>query len=62
MIDHLLTALQNRLEVYDAISSFFGFLSKIPLVETYPEDLSTSLPEEIVTSMSPLTNLSVMFG
>jgi hypothetical protein len=61
MIDHLLTALQKRLEAYDAVSGKFGFLSKMPsvngdqlrdaaerLVKTYTEDLNTSFPEEIV--------------
>ena len=61
MVDHLLTALQRRLEAYDAVSGKFGFLSKMPsvncdqlrdaakrLVKTYPEDLNTSFPEEIV--------------
>ena len=61
MIDHLLTVLQKRLEAYDAVSGKFGFLSKMPsgngdqlrdaakrLVKTYPEDLNTSLPEEIL--------------
>ena len=61
MIDHLLTALQRRLKAYDVVSDKFGFLSKISsvngdqlrdvterLVKTYPEDLNTSFPEEIV--------------
>ena len=61
MIDHLLTALQKRLEAYDAVSAKFDFLSKMPsvngdqlrdaaerLMKTYPEDLNTSFPEEIV--------------
>ena len=61
MIDHLLTALQKRLEAYDAVCGKFGFLSKMPsvkgdqlrnaaerLVKAYPEDLNTSFPEEIV--------------
>jgi len=30
LIDHLLTALQRRLEAYDTISRKFGFLYKIP--------------------------------
>ena len=60
-IDHLLTALQKRLKAYDVVSGKYGFLSKIPsvnvdqlrdaaerLVETNPEDLNTSFPEEIV--------------
>ena len=60
MIDHLLTALQKRLEAYDAVSGKFGFLSNMlsangdqlrdaaeRLVKTYPEDLNTSFPEEI---------------
>ena len=61
MIDHLLTALQKRLKACDVVSGKFGFLSKFPsvngdqlrdaaerLVKTYPEDLNTSFPEEIV--------------
>ena len=61
MINHLLTALQKRLEAYDAVSGKFSFLSKMPsvnsdqlrdaaerLVKTYPEDLNTSFLEEIV--------------
>ena len=61
MIDHLLTALQKRLKAYVVISGNFGFLSKMPsengnqlrdaaerLVKTYPEDLNTSFPEEII--------------
>ena len=61
MIDHLLTALQKRLKAYDVVSGKFGFRSKMPsvngdqlrdaaerLVKTYPEDLNTSFPEEIV--------------
>ena len=61
MIYHLLTALQKRLKAYDVVSGKFGFLSKMSsvngdelrdaaerLVKTYPEDLNTSFPEEIV--------------
>ena len=60
-INHLVTAFQKRLEAYDAVSGKFGFLSKMPsvnsdqlrdaaerLVKTNPEDLNTSFPEEIV--------------
>ena len=60
-IDHLLTALQKRLKAYDVVSGKFGFLSKTPsgngdqlrhaaerLVKTYPEDLNTRFPVEIV--------------
>ena len=60
MIDHLLTALWKRLKAYDVVSGKFGFLSKMPsvnsdqlrdvaerLVKTYPDDLNTSFPEEI---------------
>ena len=74
MIDRLLTALQKRLEACDAVFSYFGVFLKMPLVncdqlsdaaeklmDTYLEDLNTSLPEEIVTSMSPLMNLNVMW-
>ena len=61
MIDHLLTPLQKWLKAYDVVSGKFGFFSKMPsvngdqlrdaaerLVKTYPEDLNTSFPEEIV--------------
>ena len=61
MIDYLLTILQKRLKAYDVVSGKFGFLSKMPsvngdqlrdaaerLVKTYPEDLNTSFPKEIV--------------
>ena len=61
MIDHLLTALEKRLKAYDVVSGKFGFLSKLPsvnsdqlrdaaerLVKTSPEDPNTSFPEEIV--------------
>ena len=61
MVNHLLTVLQKRLKAYDVVSRKFGFLSKMPsvngdqlrdaakrLVKTYPEDLNTSFPEEIV--------------
>ena len=60
MIDHLLTALQKKLEAY-AVSGKIGFLSKMPSVngdqlrdaadkleKIYPEDLNASIPEEIV--------------
>ena len=34
MINHLLTALQKRLEAYDAVSSQFSYLSKMPMVNS----------------------------
>ena len=55
MIDHLFTALQQRLEAYDVVSGIFGLFSNIlevngdqvrdaaeRLVQTYSEDLNTS--------------------
>ena len=60
IIDHLFTALQQRLEAYDVISGIFGLFSNMPevngdqlrdaserLVQTYSEDLNTSFSEEI---------------
>ena len=60
-IDYLVTSFEKKLEAYDAVSGKFGFLSKMPsvngdqlwdvaerLVKTYPEDLNTSFPKEIV--------------
>ena len=61
MMDHLLTALKNRLEAYIPISGSFSFLSKVSLanddqlsdgaerlMETHPEYLNTSFSEEII--------------
>ena len=75
MIDHLLTALQKRLKAYDLVSGKFGFLSKMlsvtgdqlrdaaeRLVKTYPEDLNTSFPEEIVHFQECMMNLNLIRG